>query len=115
LETALEHFFRVRDDGALAVYSERYDDQHLALFCTYYARRMKKSLLNCLRGRTKSVIHYRDYIDDYYPHHDDQLNRRLEDAAIEAWRHMLSSCESCPQQCPYDYKARSWQFDEWKD
>jgi hypothetical protein len=84
-------------------------------FCAYYARRMKKSLLNCLRGRRKSVLHYRDYVDDFYPHHDDQLNRALEDTAVDAWAYMLSSCENCPQQCLYDYEAKSPQFDKWKE
>jgi len=60
LETALEYFFHIRSCEGLATYRKQYDDRQIAQFCTYYARRMKKSLLNCLRGRTKSVIHYRD-------------------------------------------------------
>jgi len=115
LETSLEHFFRILDSEALAVYRKQYNAQQIAQFCTYYARRMKKSLLNYLRGRAKSVIHYRDYIDDFYPHHSDKLNRALEDMAVEAWSHMLSACENCPQQCLYDYKAKSLQFDKWKE
>jgi hypothetical protein len=115
METALECFFRIRDSETLAVYRKQYDDQHLAHFCAYYARRMKPSLLNCLRGRTKKIIHYKAYIDDFYPQHDEQLNRTLEDAAIEAWRYMLSSCGNCPEQCLSDYKARSYFFDEWKE
>jgi uncharacterized Fe-S radical SAM superfamily protein PflX len=115
LETALEHFFRIRDSEALAAYREQYGDKQIAQFCAYYARRMKKSMLNYLQGRTKRVLHYRDYVDDFYPHHDGQLNRTLEDMAVEAWSHMLSACENCPQQCPYDHKARTALFDEWKD
>jgi hypothetical protein len=115
LETALECFSRISDSEALKDYRKQNNAQQIALFCTYYARRMKKSLLNCLRGRTKSVIHYRDYIDDYYPHHDDCLNRTLEDIAIEAWRHMLDACENCPHGCPYDYNSITTLFDEYED
>jgi hypothetical protein len=115
LETALEHFFRIRDSDMLQEYRKEYSDKQIAQFCTYYARRMKKSMLNYLRGRNKRVLHYRDYVDDFYPHHGDQLNRALEDAGVDAWTHMLSACANCPVQCPYDYKARSPQFDEWKE
>jgi len=115
LETALECFFRIRGSAALADYRKQYDDRHIAQFCTYYARRMKTSLLNCLKGRTKSVVHYRAYVDDFYPHHSDRLNRALEDAAIEAWGHMLSACEGCPNDCLYDYKAETTLFDDHKD
>lgn len=115
LETALECYFRIRDSAALTDYRKQYDDLQIAQFCTYYARRMKSSLLNCLRGQRKSVIHYRDYVDDFYPHHDDQMNCAIEDAAVEAWTHMLSACENCPQGCPYDYEAETTLFDDHKD
>ena len=115
LETALEHYDRIMGSAALAAYREQYSSQQIAQFCTYYARRMRKSLLNCLKGRTKSVIHYRDYVDDFYPHHDDSLNRALEGVAIEAWRHMLSACENCPAQCLIDYRSRSFDFDVYED
>jgi hypothetical protein len=114
LETALEYYSRIMDNDTLSSYRELYDKEQIALFCTYYTRRMKKSLLNCLKGRTKSVIHYRDYVDDYYPHHDDSLNRELEDIAIKAWRHMLDACENCPQDCIYDYESRTTLFDEYE-
>jgi hypothetical protein len=115
LETALEHFSRIRDSGPLEAYRKQYGDQQIAQFCAYYARRMKKSLLNCLRGRTKNVIHYRDYVDDFYPQHANSLNRTLEDVAIEAWSHMLSACENCPQGCLYDHESATTLFDEYED
>jgi len=115
LETALEHYERIMGSAALAAYREQYSSEQIALFCTYYARRMRKSLLNCLKGRTKSVIHYRDYVDDFYPHHDNRLKRLLEDAAIEAWSHMLAACENCPAQCLVDYRSRSFDFDVYED
>ena len=114
-ETALEYYSRIQDSEALTDYREQYNSQQIAQFCTYYARRMKKSLLNCLKGRTKSVIHYRDYIDDFYPHHDDRLNSTLEDVAFEAWSHMLSECENCPSQCLVYYQSRSFEFDVYED
>jgi len=115
LETALEHFSRIRQSDALEAYRKQYDEQQVAQFCTYYARRMKDSLLNCLRGRRRTVIHYSAYVDDFYPHHDEQMNRAIEDIAVEAWSHMLSACENCPQQCLADYASRSYVFDTYGD
>jgi len=115
LETALECYTRIQDSEVLVPYRKQYNNQQIAQFCSYYARRMKKSLLNFLKGRVKSVIHYKNYVDDYYPHHDGRLNRTVEDILIEAWSHMLAACVKCPQGCLYDYESRTTLFDEYED
>jgi hypothetical protein len=115
LETALEHYDRIMGSAALAAYREQYGESQIALFCAYYARRMKASLLNNLRGRRKSIVAYLDYIDDYYPNHDHATNRALRAVANEAWEHMLDACLNCPQQCLEDYSSRSMDFDIYKD
>lgn len=115
LEIALEYFDRIRSSKALSTYWEQYDQIQIAQFCAYYARRMKKGLLNCLRGRTKHLIAYQEIIDDFYPHHGDKLNRQLHDTAKEAWDSMLSGCENCSQQCLSDYKSRTRLFEDHED
>ena len=115
LETTFEYYDRIRDSNELAAYREQYGEQHIAQFCTYYSRRMKKSLLNCLSGKRKSVIHYREYISDFYPHHSNELNNILDEIAYDAWSHMLSACENCPQQCLFDYGSRCLIFDTYED
>ena len=111
LETALEHYSRIMDSEALSSYRELYSKEQIALFCTYYARRMKTSLLNSLRGRRKSIVAYLDYIDDYYPNHGREMNTALRAAANAAWGHMLEACMRCPQQCLDDYNSKSMDFD----
>ena len=115
LEIALEYYDRIQSSQALSAYCEQYGQEQIAQFCTYYARRMKKGLLNFLRGRAKHVIAYQEIIDDFYPHHSDKLNRMLHDVAKEAWESMLSGCENCPQQCLCDYKSRTRLFENHKD
>ena len=115
LEIALEYYDRIRDSQELVTYREQYSEQQIAQFCAYYARRFKKSVLNCLCGRRKSIVIYREHISDFYPQHSDELNSELNAVAWEAVDHMLSGCEHCPQQCLGDYKARSPFFEEYQD
>jgi len=115
MEISLEYYDHIMDSQTLASYRAQYDEKQTAQFCTYYARRLKESLLKCVRGQRKNVIFYRDYIDDFYPHHSELLNRALGKVAKEAFDHMASACEYCPQQCLNDYMSRSNDFDIYKD
>ena len=96
-------------------YRGQYDGQQIAQYCAYYAKRMKKSLLNNLRGRTKHIIFYEEYISDFYPHHDNELNGILNGAAMEAFEELQPGCRACPQMCLRDYRGISPFFDEYKD
>jgi len=113
LEVALEYYDRIRDSAELAPYREQYSEDQIAQFCAYYARRMKKSLLDCIRGRRKRAMACQEYIDDFYPHHGDKLNGLLNDVAKEAWDSMVGGCRLCPQQCLADYMGRATLFDEY--
>jgi len=114
LEFALAYYESIGDSEPLVFYRKRYGEDHIAQFCTYYARRLKKSLLTCLRGRTKSVVFYPEYVDDFYPHHGEQLNRMLHSVAKDSYDNM-HFCKHCPEGCLVDYQAKSLQFDEWKE
>lgn len=114
LEFALGYYESIRDSESLAFYRKRYDEEQIAQFCTYYARRLKESILKCLRGRTKSIIFYYEYVEDFYPHHDKQFHLVLHRLAKNSYDNMVF-CEHCPQQCLIDYTASSSQFEEWKE
>jgi hypothetical protein len=111
LEVALDYYGRIRDGQELSAYRERYDERQVAQFCTYYARRLKQSLLNYLQGRRKTVIFYLDYVEDFYPHHDRQLNLALHRMAKASFDHMWYACRGCPQGCLEDYGSRCLVFD----
>jgi uncharacterized Fe-S radical SAM superfamily protein PflX len=115
LETALEHYDRIMESDALSKYRKLYTDEQIALFCVYYARRMKESLLNNLRGRRKHILLYTEYIDDYYPNLDRETKDSLSDLASEAWGYKLDSCKNCPTQCLADYKSTAIDFDIYQD
>jgi len=115
MEIALEYYDRIKDSTELEFYRDKYDSEHIAQYCTYYARRIKESLLKYLRGQRKSVILYRDYVEDFYPQHSEEQNRALQKVGKEAFDHMISSCVNCPQQCLRDYKARCTIFENYED
>jgi hypothetical protein len=115
MEIALEYYDRIRTSTALAAYREQYGERHIAQYCAYHTRRMKKGLLNYLRGRAKQFALLREHVDDFYPNHDDSLNGLLYITARDAWDHMLSRCAKCPQECLNDYSARTTLFDDYID
>lgn len=115
LEIALEYYDRIMGNPELASYRERYDEDRVAQYCAYYARRLKDSLLKYIRGQRKNVIFYREYAGDYYPQHDDRLAAVLSRTARESFDHMWPGCRACPQQCLRKYEDKSPLFDEYKD
>ena len=115
LEVALEYYTRINDSPELKRYREQHNEEQIAQYCTYYVRRLKGSLLKCIRGQRKSIVLYQEHIVDFYPQHSDQLNGALGKVAKEALDHMLSACENCPAMCLRDYKSRSMDFDVYKD
>lgn len=111
LEVALEYYMRIRSNTDLQPYREQYTEEQIAQYCTYYVRRMKESLLKCIRGQRKSITLYQEHVADFYPQHPDQQNKALNKVAKEALDHMLSACENCPAMCLHDYTSRSMDFD----
>jgi hypothetical protein len=115
LEFALEYYDFICKSPVLGYYREQYNEEQIAQYCAYYARRLKESMLNYLRGRRKNVIFYSEYAADFYPHHDDELTRTLNRLAREAFDYLNDGCEFCPQRCYIDYESTSPLFDEYKD
>jgi len=115
LEMALEYYDRIMGSAELATYRELYDEERVAQYCAYYARRLKESLLKYIRGQRKTVIFYHEYAGDYYPQHDERLAAVLSRIARESFDSMWPGCRACPQQCLWEHEDRSPLFDEYKD
>ena len=115
LESALEHYDRIMENDTLSKYRELYTKEQIAIFCTYYAKRMKASILCNLRGKRKRIHLFAEYIDDFYPNHDRKTNDLLSKMAHDAWAYKMESCRNCPKQCLVDYKSRCIDFDIYQD
>lgn len=114
-EIALEYYDCIKKNMDLASYREKYNEEQIAQYCTYYSRRMKDNFIKNFKGRTKNIMIYGEYIGDYYPHHTTEENTRLQDVAMEAIESILQVCASCPQDCQQDYDSMSVFFDQYKD
>ena len=114
-EFAVEYYSGINGSDELEDYRSQYGEQYIAQYCAYFARRLKESLLNELRGRTKSVIFHERYIGDFYPHHSSDFNHVLNRQAMGSFEALQSKCDGCRQRCLFDYRAISAYFDDYKD
>jgi hypothetical protein len=114
LEFALDYYGFIHTSPALKEYRKQYADQQIAQYCTYFVRRLKDSMLKCFRRRTKTVIFYRDYADDFYPHHGGEMNGALIEVAMSVYEKMRHSCKNCIHQCMDDYQSRCFCFEEYE-
>jgi hypothetical protein len=115
LEIALEYYERIMSSPELSHYQEQHDENLIALYCAYYVRRLKASLLKYIRGQRKNVIFYKEYVSDYYPQYDNEIIRILSRTARASFDHMWHVCRVCRQQCLWDHEAASPLFDEYMD
>ena len=114
LELSLEYYDRIKGSPELSDYRAEYGDKHIAYYCAYYARRLKKSLLNYIKGRNKTVIFYQEYVSDYYPQFCDQKTLLMSRMARESFDQMWPGCRACPQQCLWEHEEKSPLFDEYQ-
>ena len=98
-EVALEYYAFVMRSKALWRYRKAHNETEIAEFCAYYAKRMRKSVLERLAGLTEATEIDEEYISDYYPKNSARLNGLLLETACAAWDRLLSVCEVCPTRC----------------
>ena len=98
-EVALEYYSFIQRSKALSQYRVAHSETEIARFCTYYAKRMRKSVLARLAGLTDATVIEEECISDYYPENSARTNRSLLKAACEAWDSHLAVCEICPTRC----------------
>lgn len=113
-EYALDFYTFIMKNKSLQKYRARNSSNEIAVFCAYFAKRMKKSLYDQLNGITPEVIIDEDYIADYYPSNTQRQNIVFMDAAGEAWESLLSACVVCPNRCISERDKTSEFFDRYE-
>jgi len=100
-EYACDLFELLYDDQTkrIADWKAKLTDEQIAEFCAYYAKRMKRSLVDFLENKTRTIKVYDEYLSDYC-----HANTRRENAVITkigsaAWDKMMKSCAVCPDKC----------------
>jgi hypothetical protein len=98
-EYALEYFDTIYRGSELKAYKKQHTREEVARFCAYFARRMKRSILDKNEGITKQVAFHDGYVADYYLDNTDRQNTELLKVALKAWQNLLIGCSTCPNQC----------------
>jgi uncharacterized Fe-S radical SAM superfamily protein PflX len=98
-EVALEYHNHIMSSKALWRYRKTQNEAEIAKFCAYFAKRMKKSVLERLAGLTDATEIDEEYISDYYPDNSGKMNGLLLETACRAWDKLLSVCANCPTRC----------------
>lgn len=115
LEVALEYYDHISDSPLLSAFRKHHSNLEIARFCTYYAKRMKDSIMERLAGKTESTIIYEEYFEEYYPDNSKRHNQLLMQVAAQAWESHLRFCETCPQRCISEKDEPSPFFDEYRE
>jgi len=114
-EVALEYYAFILRNKALGGYRKTYSEEEIARFCAYYAKRMKKSVLEQLAGLTEATEIDDVYITDYYHENSTKVNSVLLQTACAAWDKLLSGCETCPTRCLSEKERYCELFDLYKE
>jgi uncharacterized Fe-S radical SAM superfamily protein PflX len=90
----------------------RIDEEEIADFSIYFAKRMKEISLQKLSGEIETVYFSYDLIEVYFPYLSDRMINKMLDATAEAWDELLRICESCPNRCVTERDEYCTMFDE---
>ena len=88
------------------------DDESLAEFSIYIAKKMKDIILQKLSGRIEMVYFSYEMVESYFPNFSDSVVNKMLDAISKAWDELLSVCEICPTRCISEKDAYCTMFDE---
>jgi len=90
--------------------AERSDEQ-IAEYSAYYAKRMRRSLIDLLEGRSRTLDALGAYVTDYVHSTTYEASGQLTDLGGEAWGQLMFSCAICPQRCMQEAHKLSEFFD----
>jgi hypothetical protein len=88
------------------------DNRKIAELCIYYAKQMKREILDKLSGKTENVSLSYQAIEDFFPKLNDKLVDELLTSACNAWDSLTSMCVSCPTRCISEKDQKAPMFDD---
>ena len=88
------------------------DEEEIADFSIYFAKKMKEISLQKLSGEIVTVYISYEMIEAYFPFLSDKIINKMLEALAEAWDEHLSICETCPNRCVSEKDEYCTMFDE---
>ena len=87
-------------------------EEQIADFSIYFAKQMKRIILQKLSGEIETVYFSYDMVEAYFPKLSDRMVNKMLDAIAKAWDEQLSVCERCPTRCVSEKDVYCTMFDE---
>ena len=100
-EFACDFFELLYEDRTkrIANWKVKLTDEQMAEFCAYYSKRMKRSLVDFLEHKTRTIKVYDEYLADYCHANTRRENGVITKIGSAAWDKMMKSCAVCPDKC----------------
>ena len=100
-EYACEVYDKIKrsDNEALCKWRSRHSNKQRAEFCAYFAKRMRRCVLDRIAEITDELEIDDEYILDYCHKISIRETSALMDAAVDAWVELLDICAVCPCRC----------------
>jgi len=83
----------------IADWKAKLTDEQLAEFCAYYAKRMKRSIVDLLESTTRTIKVYDEYLRDFCHANTQRENMAITKIGSTAWDKIMKSCAVCPDKC----------------
>lgn len=106
------HFLAKEKRLTELLYQKGIDDLRLKNFCIYYAKHIKKVILDKLEGRVANVRLGHEAIEEFFPDIGDRLVDKLLTIAAKAWDSQTEACVVCPMRCISERNERASMFDD---
>jgi len=96
---------------ALKAWKAERNDEQIAEYSAYYAKRMRKSLIDLLEGRSKVIDALGAFVTDYVHSTTYDASDALIELGGDAWGKLMGICSVCPQRCLQEANRLSDFFD----
>jgi hypothetical protein len=98
-EYANNLYMEISASKKLTKYRDSHSEKEIAAFCTYFSKRMRKSIHDTQIGRTKNIAIDAMYVYEFYPKNSTSQTQSLLEAAVSAWKEQILSCNGCSTRC----------------
>jgi len=100
-ELACKFFEHINDSRKPAVkeWKAQRSDEQIAEFCAYYAKRVRRSMLNVLSKAEKDIRIEEEYVRDYCHTNTRRDNDAIHQIVLAALKELTDNCGVCPVKC----------------
>ena len=111
-EISVAIFDGIKKDHGRRLKKHKIDDEGIAEFSIYIAKKMKDIVLQKLAGKIDTVYISYEMVELYFPTFNDRLVNKMLDTISKVWDEQLSICGICPTRCISEKDVYCIMFDD---